>query len=76
MEKHTTKYASPLDALIVLAKRLNAHEERHGLTSEEFFNKFRNGSTEDSVEFVEWSNDYQHFLSLKIGLEKQLTHVA
>jgi hypothetical protein len=31
---------------------------------------------EDTVEFVEWSNAYRHFLSLREILEKQVCHAA
>lgn len=31
---------------------------------------------EDSIDFVEWANDYQHYVALRIEIEKQLRHVA
>ena len=76
MQKHTIKYDSPLDALIVLAKRLNNFEKIHGLISEDFFDKFNKGLLDDTIDFVEWSNDYQNFIALKVRLEERLTHVA
>lgn len=34
------------------------------------------GNPEDSKDFVEWSGDYQHYISLKQKLERRLTVVA
>ena len=65
MQKQKTVYDSPVDAIVVLAKRLSIYEERYRLSSEEFFDKFTKGLLDDSIDFVEWSNDYQHFLALK-----------
>ncbi len=69
-------YDSSVDALVALSKRLSIHEENHHLSSEEFFNNYKKGTMNDSEEFVEWSNDYQHFLSLKSELENLVSHAA
>jgi len=66
MQKQKIIYDTPVDAIVVLAKRLSAYEERYRLSSEEFFDKFTKGLLDDSIYFVEWSNDYQHFLTLKL----------
>ena len=76
MQKLKTTYDSPLEAIVVLAKRLSIFEERHRLSSEEFFDKYSKGLLDDSIDFVEWSNDYQNFLALKLELEDRLTHAA
>jgi hypothetical protein len=76
MQKQKIIYDSPVDAIVVLAKRLSIYEERYRLSSEEFFDKFTKGLLDDSIDFVEWSNDYQHFLSLKIELDERLSHAA
>jgi len=31
---------------------------------------------EDTLNFTEWSNDYQHYLAIKFKIEKFLRHVA
>ena len=76
MQKQKTVYDSPVDAIVVLAKRLSIYEERYRLSSEEFFDKFTKGLLDDSIDFVEWSNDYQHFLALKLELEERLSDAA
>lgn len=75
-QKQRITYDSELDALVAVAKQLSLYENRHGISSEEFFHRFSTGQVEDTAEFVEWSNAYQHFLSLRSVLEKQVCHAA
>jgi len=60
MRKQRIEYDSPVDALVFVAKRLSVYEERYQMSSEEFFDKFSKGEMKDSIEFIEWANDYQH----------------
>lgn len=76
MHKHRIVYDSPIDAIVALAKRLSVYEAHYNLSSEEFIDKFSQGEMTDSKDFIEWANDYQHFLSMKLELEKQLNHAA
>ncbi|MBN1347890.1 hypothetical protein JXJ21_00630 [candidate division KSB1 bacterium] len=76
MRKQKIEYSSPLEALIAIAKRLQTYENRFHITSEEFFDKFSKGQLEDSIDFTEWSNDYQHYLSIKFNIEGLLKNVA
>jgi len=76
MRKQKIEYDSPVDALIVITKRLSSYEDSYKITSEEFYDKFSKGEMEDSIDFTEWANDYQHYLAIKIKIEKLLHHVA
>lgn len=76
MQKQTIEYTSPLDALVALAKRLSLYENQHQLNSEEFFNQYSQGKLGDDALFVEWANDYRHYLALRQDLEDRLTHAA
>ena len=76
MRKERIEYASSLDALVVVTKRLSVYENRYGMTSEDFYDKYQRGWMEDSIDFFEWANDYQHFVSIRLGIEKHLSHVA
>jgi hypothetical protein len=76
MRKQRSEYDSPVDALVAVSKRLSVYEARHQMTSEYFFDKFRKGQLDDSVDFVEWSNDYQHYMAIRLEIEKKLQHVA
>ena len=65
MKKQRIEYDSPVDALVAIAKRLSVYEGRYQMASEEFFDKFTKGQSEDSEDFVEWANDYQHYLAIR-----------
>ena len=69
MRKQRTEYDSPVDALVAIAKRLSVFEIRYRMTSEEFFDKFSKGQLEDSEDFVEWANDYQHYVAIRREIE-------
>ena len=76
MRKQRIEYDSPVDALIAVTKRLSVYEDRYRMTSEDFFDKFSKGQMEDSMDFVEWGNDYQHYMEISLGIKKDLRHVA
>jgi hypothetical protein len=76
MRKSRTEYDSPVDALVAVSKRLSIYEGQHKMETEEFFDRFSKGQTEDSREFVEWANDYQHYLALRQEVDTQLRHAG
>ncbi|MDY0093912.1 MAG: hypothetical protein RBT80_14555 [Candidatus Vecturithrix sp.] len=76
MRKKQIIYDSPVDALVALAKRLSVYETRYRMESEEFFDQYSRGQKEDTLDFVEWSNNYQHYLEMKLEIERQLRHAA
>ena len=76
MRRQRVEYDSPLDALVAVTKRLSIYEDRYHMSSEDFFDQFSRGETDDSIDFVEWANDYQHYLTLRVNVEKQLSHVV
>jgi len=76
MRKQTIQYSSPLDALIEVAKRLSILEQQHNMDSEEFFYQYSLGLLSDDAVFVEWANDYRHYLYLHQELDKKLKNVA
>ena len=75
-QKQTVRYDSNIDALVAVVKQLSLYEDRHKMTSEDFFHRYSNGQMEDSIDFVEWSNAYEHFISIRKSLEKQIRHAA
>jgi hypothetical protein len=72
MRKQTIQYTSPLDALIAVAKRLSVYESEQKMDSEEFFDQYNRGQLADDLMFIEWANDYRHYLDLRQNLEKKL----
>jgi len=76
MRKQRIEYDSPVDALVAIAKRLSIFETRYRMTSEEFFDKYNKGQSEDSEDFVEWANDYQHYVAIRREIEAHVLHVT
>ncbi|MGC8495381.1 MAG: antitoxin TumA [Syntrophobacteraceae bacterium] len=76
MRKERIEYGSSVDALVAIAKRLGNYENRYGMTSEDFYDRYQRGQKEDSIDFVEWANDYQHYLGIRSKIEEHLRHVA
>lgn len=76
MRKQTIQYDSRVDALVAVSKRLSRYETRYGLESEEFFNRYSGGRMADETDFVEWANDYRHYLAIRGELEQRLRDAA
>ena len=76
MRKLRIDYDSPVDALVAIAKRLSNYERQYQMESETFFDKFSKGLSEDSEDFVEWANDYEHYIAIRRGIEVSLQHAA
>ena len=62
--------------MVALAKRLAIFESGCEMDSEDFFDQYTKGHLEDSEKFVEWSNDYQHYLAMRGEIEERLQHAA
>ncbi|MFO1433939.1 MAG: hypothetical protein U1F76_28230 [Candidatus Competibacteraceae bacterium] len=65
MRKQTIQYDSVVDALVAVAKRLSHYESRYHIESEDFFNRYTSGQIGDELDFVEWANDYRHYLVIR-----------
>lgn len=76
MRKQTIQYSSPLDALVEVAKRLSILEQQQHMDSEEFFYQYSQGRLPDEAMFVEWANDYRHYLHLRHSLDLKLKNAA
>lgn len=76
MKKQRIEYDSSVDALVAIAKRLSSYETQYKITSEEFFNRFIKGQLEDSEDYIEWSNDYKHYVVIRSDIVDQLNNVA
>ncbi|NMF82751.1 antitoxin TumA [Nodosilinea sp. P-1105] len=72
MQKQTIGYTSPLDTLVAVAKRLSLYEKGQQLSSEDFFDQYSWGHLGDEALYVEWANDYRHYLALRQDLEELL----
>ena len=76
MRKQRIVFTSPLDALVAVSKRLSLYENQQRMDSESFIDRYRKGQLADDATFVEWSNDYQHYVALRQQLERVLRAAA
>jgi len=76
MRKQQTEYSSSLDALVAITKRLTRFENQRSMSSEEFFDRYRQGQMPDEADLIDWANDYRHYLAIRAALEEQLRHAA
>ncbi|MBO3459507.1 hypothetical protein G7B40_033600 [Aetokthonos hydrillicola Thurmond2011] len=76
MRKQTIQYTSPIDALVAIAKRLSVYENQQKMDSEDFFHQYNQGLLPDDVLFIEWANDYRHYLALRQEIELRLNYAA
>ena len=68
MRKQTIQYTSPIDALVAVTKRLSIYESQQRMDSEDFFDRYSRGQgsrgqVSDDAVFVDWANDYRHYLA-------------
>ncbi|WP_392476702.1 antitoxin TumA [Nostoc sp. C110] len=76
MRKQTIQYTSSLDALVAVAKRLSVYESQQKIDSEDFFYQYNQGILPDDILFIEWANDYRHYLVLRQEIEQRLNYAA
>ena len=76
MVKERITYASPLDALLAIAKRLGKYENKYGMDTEDFFYDYNKGRTSDDEDFIEWAGYYKHYLGLRREITDQLKDAA
>ncbi|MDD1428126.1 hypothetical protein MEO94_27480, partial [Dolichospermum sp. ST_sed9] len=48
------------------------YENQQKMDSEEFFHQYNQGKLSDDTLFIEWANDYRHYLGLHQELEQRL----
>ena len=64
------KVPTPLDALITVSIRLGRCEDKYGMKTDVFFDKYNNGEMGDDADMIEWANDYRDFLHLYVEVKK------
>jgi hypothetical protein len=67
-----TVHTSPVEALAALIRSLVAYEQRYQMSSADFYVRYQKGEMGDTIDFVEWAGDYQHYLEIKDELERRL----
>lgn len=73
--KELRERSTPVDDLLVLVQEMKCFEQKYGLTTQEFFLKYRMGEIEDDMDFIEWAGRYRLYLDLKEKIEISLEKV-
>ena len=76
MRKQRIEYNTSVDALVAVAKQLSIYEGQYNMMSEEFYDKFIKGKMDDSEDFIEWANNYQHYLDIRQEVDIQIRHAG
>ena len=67
---------SPVDALIATVERLTRYEEKFGMKTPEFYEKFMRGELGDAKDYIAWAGTYEIFMRQKRKLEVTLMNTA
>lgn len=67
--------ANPLDDLLVLNRELLAFERQYGMTSVEFYTRYKRGEMGDDMDFIRWVGRYRLYRELKEEIDRSLTIV-
>ena len=76
MVKERITYASPLDALLAVTRQLGRYEGKHGMATEDFFDRYNSGEMPCETDYMMWSVAYRDFLSLRAKLSDRMKEVA
>ena len=63
--KTTISFTGQSDAIATVYNRLCCFECQYDMDSETFYGHYRKGQMPDDADFVEWANDYQHYLAFQ-----------
>jgi len=70
------KQSTPISDLCELAEELFIYEQKYGVKSPIFYDKFMRGEMGDDRDFIRWSGKYEMFLKLKAMIEERIKIVG
>lgn len=65
----------PLDRLLQLQSDLFRLEQKHGLSSDEFYRRYQAGQMGDDLDIIGWAGRYRLFLELRAVIADGLNQV-
>ncbi len=63
---------APLDDFVQLVRDLTLLEQKHGLSSTEFLQRYQRGEMGDDMEFVRWATKVEMYEEMKADLDDTL----
>jgi hypothetical protein len=64
--KEAIERNTPVDDLCELVEELVIYEQKYGVKSPIFYDKFMRGEMGDARDFIQWSGKYEMFLKLNL----------
>ncbi|MBI5653496.1 MAG: hypothetical protein HZC40_24075 [Chloroflexi bacterium] len=70
--------SNPIDDLLEMAVELHDYERQYGMTSADFYPRYRRGEFDDDTmhAMMKWAGAYDHFLVVKKRVENALAREA
>ena len=65
--------SAPIDEFVQLVRDLTLLEQKHGLSSPEFYDRFQRGEMGDEMEFMRWATKFEIYEEMKEDLNKTLS---
>lgn len=59
-----------LDELVEAAKQMGRYQDKHGMKTEIFFDKYNGGELPREGDFADWARTYRDFLRLYVEVRK------
>lgn len=76
MKKVRITYDTPLDALLAVTRQMGQYEDKYGMTTEDFFDRYNSGEMPCEDDYMMWEVAYRDFLSLRAKVSDSMKEVA
>jgi len=77
MLAQATAHSNPVDDLLEVSNELWEYEQKHGMTSAEFYEQFRQGTLDDTLQHcMDWAFAFEVFSKIKRAVETALMREA
>ncbi|MGQ9627009.1 MAG: hypothetical protein ACUVV0_08930 [Anaerolineae bacterium] len=67
---------NPVEELLQLFRELLEYEKKYGMTSQEFYEKYKRGEMGDEADIISWAITYHSFIECKELIEAALIREA
>jgi hypothetical protein len=74
--QEATEQYDPVEKLLTMDRELALFEQKHGMSSAEFFQRFAAGELGDAMDFMRWAGRYELYLHLKALISASLEVVV
>jgi len=72
MIREALKGGTPVDDFVTVVRSLAQYEQKYGMESQEFYERFQQGEMGDAPDFMRWATQYEIYQELKQDLDQVL----